>query len=102
MGTDGSIVTMHQRLKPYDRRLPGKFEMAFSFGVIAIVTVLGLLILIGAFRISPAHKLTPGLILIGYGFVRFWMLKSRYQDLRRKEESPGEPHKEEQENLRKL
>jgi hypothetical protein len=86
---------MRQRLKSYDKRLPGKFEMAFSFGVIVIVTILGLLILVGAFRISPAHKLTLGLILIGYGFVRFWMLKSRYQDLRRKEEGLGEPHKEE-------
>lgn len=76
--------------------------MAFSFGVIAIVTVLGLLILIGAFRINPAYKLTLGLILIGYGFLRFWMLKSRYQSIRRKQESLGEPDKEEQENLRKL
>jgi len=77
---------MPQRLKPYDRRIPSRLEMAFSFGVVSIVTLLGLLILAGAFGISPGFKNILGVILVGYGLLRLWMLKSRYQTLKRKKE----------------
>lgn len=93
---------MAKRLRPYDRRVPSRFEMAFSFAVVSIVVVLGVLILVGAFKISPAYKVTLGLILIGYGFVRLWMLKSRYESLKRKEDSWHEVPKEDEENLRKV
>jgi len=76
--------------------------MAFSFGVVSIVTLLGLLILIGAFGISPGYKVTLGLILIGYGLIRFWMLKSRYQTFKRKEQGSNRIAKEDDKNLRKL
>ena len=77
---------MSERLKPFNTRVPTKFEMAFSFGVVSIVTLLGLLILIGAFGISPSFKVTLGLILLGYGLIRLWMLKSRYEGMKKKRE----------------
>lgn len=91
-----------ERLKPFNSRVPSSLEMAFSFGVVSIVTLLGLLILMGAFGISPGYKVTLGLILIGYGLVRFWMLKSRYESLKRKEESLSRITKEDDKNLRNL
>jgi len=89
-------------LRPYDRRVPTKFEMAFSLIVVAIVAVLGVLILTGAFGINPAYKATLGLILIGYSLVRFWMLKSRYESRRKEDQRSGEPSKEQQKTFRKL
>ena len=74
--------------------------MAFGFGVVSIVTLLGLLILLGAFGISPSFRVTLGLILLGYGLIRFLMLKSRYEGLKRKEESLNGMTKEDEENLR--
>lgn len=91
---------MPERLKPYEQRAPTKFEMAFSFGVVCVVTLLGLLILIGAFNIDPGFRFTLGMVLVGYGFVRFWMIKSRYQSLKRKEESWSQPSKDDKGNLR--
>ncbi len=91
---------MAQRLKPYNSRVPTMFEMAFSLGVVLIVFLLGLLILIGAFGISPSFRVTLGLILLGYGLIRFWMLKSRYEALKRKEESLNRMTKEDEKNLR--
>jgi hypothetical protein len=93
---------MPERLKPYEQRVPTKFEMAFSFGVVCIVTLLGLLILVGAFNIDPGFRVTLGIVLVGYGFVRFWMLRSRYESLKRKEESWNKPPKDDEENLRNL
>jgi hypothetical protein len=93
---------MPERLKPYDRRVPTRLEMGFSFAVVSLVTLLGLLILIGAFRISPGYKVTLGIILVGYGLIRLWMLKSRYESLKKKEESLGKPPKEDERNLRKF
>jgi hypothetical protein len=60
------------------------------------------LILIGAFGISPGYKVTLGLILIGYGLVRFGMLKSRYQTFKRKEQGSNRIAKEDDKNLRNL
>jgi len=93
---------MSERLKPFNTRVPTKFEMAFSFGVVSIVTLLGLLILIGAFGISPSFKITLGLILLGYGLIRLWMLKSRYEGFKRKEESLNRTTKENEKNLRNV
>ena len=90
---------MHERLKPYNARVPSKLEMVFSLGVVSVVTLLGLLILIGAFSINPSYKVTLGIIFVGYGFVRFWMLRSRYESMKRKEESLKNPPKEEEKNL---
>ncbi|KPL01089.1 MAG: hypothetical protein AMJ91_01695 [candidate division Zixibacteria bacterium SM23_73_3] len=74
--------------------------MVFSFGVASIVFLLGLLILIGAFGINPRYKITLGLILLGYGLIRFWILKSRYVRLKREEGSLDKITKEDDKNLR--
>jgi len=74
--------------------------MVFSFGVASIVFLLGLLILIGAFGINPRYKITLGLILLGYGLIRFWMLKSRHGRLKREEGSLDKITKEDDKNLR--
>jgi hypothetical protein len=91
---------MTGRLKPYESRMPSRLEMAVSLGVVLIVTILGVLILLGAFAIHPSFKVTLGIILIGYGLIRLWMIKSRYRSLRRKEEGGFKPPKEDEKNLR--
>jgi len=85
---------------PYDRRMPNKFEKVFSIGVVSIVAVLGILILLGAFSIDPGFRLPLGLILIGYGLIRFWMLKSRYRSTEGKKENMEALTKEDEKNLR--
>jgi heme A synthase len=77
-------------------------EMAFSLVVIVIVAVLGVMILAGAFTISPAYKGILGVVLIGYSLIRFSMLRSRYRSRRREEESLAEPYKEQRKSFRKL
>ena len=91
---------MSERLKPYYSRVPTKFEMAFSFAVVSVVTLLGLLILFGAFKINPGFRVTLGLILVGYGLIRFLMLKSKYESVKRKDVSLEKLSKEDGENLR--
>jgi hypothetical protein len=91
---------MQARPRAYERRTPSRLEMAFTFGVVSIVTGLGVLILAGAFGIDPGLKVPLGLILVGYGLIRFWMLKSRYQNLKRKEKSVDRLTKEDEENVR--
>lgn len=91
---------MSERLKPFNTRVPTKFEMAFSLGVVSIVFLLGLLILIGVFGISSSFRVTLGIILLGYGLIRFWMLKSRYESLKRKEEGVSIITKEDEKNSR--
>jgi hypothetical protein len=91
---------MSERLKPYYSRVPTKFEMAFSFGVVSVVTLLGLLILFGVFRINPGFRATLGLILVGYGLIRFLMLKSKYESVKRKDMSLDEVSKEDGKKLR--
>lgn len=76
--------------------------MIFSYAIISIMAALGVLILVGAFGISPGYRVTLALILLAYSLVRFLMLKSRYGSLKRKEESTEELPKEEGENLRKV
>lgn len=93
---------MPDRIKPYITREPSKVEMAFSLGVVCIVTLLGLLILLGTFRIDPNFRVIVGLILLSYGLIRFWMLKSRYESFKGKEPSLGKKDKEDKKKLRNL
>jgi hypothetical protein len=91
---------MSERLKPYYSRVPTKFEIAFSFVVVSIVTLMGLLILSGTFGIGSSYRVTLGLILVGYGLIRFLMLKSKYKGVKRKDMSLDELPKEDGRNLR--
>jgi hypothetical protein len=93
--------TRPEKLKPFDRRIPSRLEMAFSFVVVSIVFLLGLLVLVGAFGIHPGYKLPLGVILVGYGLIRFWMLKSRFSQADDKKGRWEESTKEAEENLRK-
>ncbi len=72
----------------WDRQTPTKFERIFSYCVILILVLLGVLILVGAFGISPQFKGILGVILIGYGLIRFLLMKTRFDRYkeRRKEE----------------
>ncbi len=88
------------RFLPYDRRVPTRFEKIFSLGVVSIVTLLGISILLGAFSIDPGFRLPLSLILIGYGLIRFWMLKSRYRSRGVKKENMESLTKEDEKNLR--
>jgi len=91
---------MSERLKPYYSRVPTKFEMAFSLGVVSIVTLMGILILFGTFGIGSGQRVILGLILVGYGLIRFLMLKSKYRSVKRKDMSLDEVPKEDGRNLR--
>jgi hypothetical protein len=93
---------MSERLKPFNTRVPTRFEVVFSLGVVSIVFLLGLLILLGAFGISSSFRVTLGMILLGYGLIRFWMLKSRYESLKRKEENASIITKEDEKISRKF
>ncbi len=88
------------RFQPYHRRVPSKLEKLFSVGVVSTVTLLGILILLGAFSIDPGFRLPLGLILVGYGVMRMWMLKSRYRDAEREKENMKALTKEDEKNLR--
>jgi ABC-type transport system involved in Fe-S cluster assembly fused permease/ATPase subunit len=99
---DGIIEDMRPRLRYHQERGSNRFEMIFSYAIISIMAILGVLILVGAFGISPGYRVTLALILIAYSMVRFLMLKSRFGSLKRKEESPEKLPKEEGENLRKV
>jgi hypothetical protein len=86
----------------WERQTPSKFERIFSYCVILIVVVLGVLILMGAFGISPRFKGILGVILIGYGLIRFLMMRMKFdRDKGRRREGLGEENKEENKNLRR-
>lgn len=91
---------MSERLKPYHSRVPGKFEMAFSLAVVSVVTLMGLLILLGTFGIGSGHRVPLGLIMVAYGLVRLMMLRSKYMSAKRKDKSLDEVPKEDDGNLR--
>ncbi|MCJ7578027.1 MAG: hypothetical protein MUO91_06210 [candidate division Zixibacteria bacterium] len=82
---------MPQTPEPFDRRpvwerqTPTKFEKIFSYCVVLIFVLLGLLILLGAFGISPQFKGILGVILIGYGVIRFLLMKTRFDRSKEKE-----------------
>jgi hypothetical protein len=69
----------------WDRQTPNKVERIFSYCVILIVVLLGVLILAGAFGISPQFKGILGVILIGYGVIRFLFMKTRFDRSKEKE-----------------
>lgn len=87
----------------WDRQTPSKFERIFSYCVVFIVVILGLLILLGAFGISPQFKGILGAILIGYGLIRFLLMKTKSGGLREKRQERLEKgNKEGNKTLRNL
>jgi len=85
----------------WDRQTPSKVERIFSYCVILIVVLLGVLILLGAFGISPQFKGILGVILIGYGLIRFLLMKTKFDRFKeRKKEKLGEGDKKANETLR--
>ena len=92
--------TGQERLKPYDKRVPSKLERVVSLVVVSIITLLGLLILLGTFGVDSKFKVPLGVILVGYGLIRLWMLKSRFQRSENREEGLEKPAKEDEKNLR--
>jgi uncharacterized membrane protein len=75
----------------WDRQTPSKVERIFSYCVISIVVLLGVLVLMGAFGISPQFKGIIGVILIGYGLIRFLMMKRKFDRFQeRRKERLGE------------
>ena len=85
----------------WDRQTPSKFERIFSYCVILIVVLLGVLILVGAFGISPRFKGILGVILIGYGLIRFLLMKTRFDRYKeKKHQRLGEGDKEGDKSLR--
>jgi type II secretory pathway component PulF len=100
---------MPQTLEPFDRRsvrerqTPTKFEKIFSYCVVLIVVLLGISILLGAFSITPQFKGILGVILIGYGLIRFLLMKTRFdRSKERGKQGLGEGNKEANKTLRKL
>jgi hypothetical protein len=76
--------------------------MAFSLAVIVVVGILGVMILAGAFTISPAYRGILGAVLVGYSLIRLGMLRSRYLNRKREEERLTEPYKEQRKSFRNL
>ena len=72
----------------WERQAPAKVEKIFSYCVIFVVVLLGLLVLVGAFGISPRFKGILGVILVGYGLIRFLMMKTKF-DRHKERERPG-------------
>jgi hypothetical protein len=62
----------------WDRQSPTRFERVFSYCVISIIVVLGVLILAGAFGISSQFRGILGVVLIGYGLIRLLLMKTRF------------------------
>jgi hypothetical protein len=66
------------RRSAWERQAPAKVEKIFGYCVIFVVVILGLLVLIGVFGISPRFKGVLGVILVGYGLIRFLMMKTKF------------------------
>jgi multisubunit Na+/H+ antiporter MnhC subunit len=85
-----------------ERQIPGKFERIFSYCVISIVVLLGILVLTGTFGISSQFRGIIGVMLIGYGLIRFLMMKARFHKHEEKRQGRiGEGDKERGQILRK-
>jgi len=88
VGKEDRFFRMSQAPKPvsrrpkWDRQSPTKFEIIFSYCVILIVVLLGVLILVGIFGISPQFKGILGIMLIGYGLIRFLMMRTKLASYR--------------------
>ena len=86
----------------WDRQTPTKFERIFSYCVILIIVLLGVLILAGVFGISPQFKGILGVILIGYGLIRFLLMKTKFDRCKeRREKRLEEGDKEADKTLRR-
>jgi hypothetical protein len=84
------------------RHTPTKFERIFSYLVILIVVLLGVLVVVGTFGISPRFKGILGVILIGYGLIRFLLMRARFDRYKgTKQERLGEGGKEGGKSLRR-
>jgi hypothetical protein len=83
---------MPQTPEPFDRpsvwerQTPTKFERIFSYCVVLIVVLLGISILLGAFGISPQFKGILGVILVGYGLIRFLLMRTRFDRSKKKKD----------------
>lgn len=69
--------------------------------MVLIVVLLGISILLGAFGISPQFKGILGVILIGYGLIRFLLMKTRF-DRSKEKKRLRERGKEPDKSLRNL
>jgi hypothetical protein len=76
------------RRPAWDRQSPTKFEKIFSYCIISIIVILGVLVLGGAFGISPQFRGILGVMLIGYGLVRFLLMRTKFERYKEKR-SPG-------------
>lgn len=85
----------------WDRQTPSKVERIFSYCVILILVLLGALILVGTFGISPQFKGILGVILIGYGLIRFLLMKTKFDRYKEgRHQRLGEGDKEADKTLR--
>ncbi len=79
---------MPRRPEPVDRRpggnrlTPTKFERIFSYCVILVVVLLGILVFAGAFGISSRFRGILGAILVGYGSIRFLLMRAKFDKRR--------------------
>lgn len=65
--------------------------------------LLGILILAGVFGISPQFKGILGVMLIGYGLIRFLLMKTRFQGYNvRRKKGLMEEKKKDDKSLRSL
>jgi len=85
----------------WDSQTPSKVERIFSYCVIVILVLLGALILVGTFGISPQFKGILGVILIGYGLIRFLLMKTKFDRYKEgRHQKLGEGDKEADKTLR--
>ena len=85
----------------WDRQTPSKVERIFSYCVISIVVLLGVLVLMGVFGISSQFKGIIGVILIGYGLIRFLLMKTKFERYKEgRHQKLGEGDKEANKTLR--
>lgn len=69
------------------KQVSTKFERIFNYSVCAVVSILGILILLNTFNIDPRFRIIFGWIILGYGVLRFLLLWSKYkrQELKNKD-----------------
>jgi len=55
------------------------FEKIFNYSICTVVSILGLLVLVGVFNIDPRFRIIFGWMVLGYGILRFLLLWSKYR-----------------------
>lgn len=55
-----------------------KFERVFNYTLAGFLIFLGLLVIIGVFKIDPRFRNIFGGVILAYGLLRLWFLKGRY------------------------